>query len=57
MLHEPATFQAVADDSDTPILVCSAQVHVRLFVELSRLGYLCSWQYTLKEYLRKYPAR
>ena len=56
MLTRTSDFQGVADDSDIPILVCAAQVHVQLSVELSRLGYLCSWQHTLKEYLRKYPA-
>jgi hypothetical protein len=56
MLTRTSDFQAVADDSDIPISVGAAQVHVQLSVELSRLGYLCSWQHTLKEYLRKYPA-
>ena len=32
-----ATFEAVADNRDIPILMCAAQVHVQLFVELSNL--------------------
>jgi hypothetical protein len=56
MLHKPASLEGFADARDIPILVCVGQVHAQVFVELSCLGYLFSLQYTLKEYLRKYPA-